>query len=75
LNKIVSRKKTSAIFLAIVLLAGTFAAISPSFIAGAQADSYYDTDEYTKYAMNMVNEYEDEPSYANDDGYGSEDRS
>ena len=25
--------------------------------------------------MNMVNEYEDEPSYANDDGYGSEDRS
>jgi hypothetical protein len=36
-NKIVSRKKTSAIFLAIVLVAGTIALMSPSFMTNAQA--------------------------------------
>ena len=74
MNKKVLTKTPNAIFLIIVLVAGTFAAISPSFMPGAQAEPYYDTDEYTKYAMNMVNESEDERSYAND-GYGSEDGS
>jgi len=44
LNKIISIKKTSSIFLATVLVLGTIAAISPSFMVGAaaQIDSYYD---------------------------------
>jgi hypothetical protein len=37
INKIVSRKKTSAIFLGIVLVAGTIALMSPSFMTNAQA--------------------------------------
>jgi hypothetical protein len=36
-NKIVSRKKTSAIFLGILLVAGTIALMSPSFMTNAQA--------------------------------------
>ena len=36
-NKIVSRKKTSAIFLGIILVAGTIALMSPSFMTNAQA--------------------------------------
>jgi hypothetical protein len=36
-NNIVSRKNTSAIFLAIVLVAGTIALMSPSFKTNAQA--------------------------------------
>jgi parallel beta-helix repeat protein len=43
LIKIILKKTTSAIFLAIVLLAGTFAAISPSsFIIGVNAQSEYE---------------------------------
>jgi hypothetical protein len=43
LNKIVSTKRTSAIFLAIVLVAGTIAIILPSFmtIEAVQAQPYY----------------------------------
>jgi hypothetical protein len=41
LSKIVLRKTTSAVFLAIVLVLGTFTVISPSFIVGAQAEPYY----------------------------------
>jgi hypothetical protein len=37
LNKIISTKKISATFLAIVLIAGTIAMISPSFMTSAQA--------------------------------------
>ena len=51
MNIIVSSKRTSAIFLAIVLVAGTIASISPSFMVGAaaQTDSYYDgMDNYKK---------------------------
>ena len=48
MNKIVSTKKTSAIFLVTVLILGTFAAISPSsFMVGAQAQAeseYYGID-------------------------------
>jgi hypothetical protein len=53
-NSIVTIKKTTSLFLAIVLVAGTFAAISPSFMVGAQADSY----------LEMENNYE--KSYGND---------
>ena len=61
MNKIVSIKNTNAIFLAIVLVAGTFAAISPSsFIIGVNAQSEY---EYS-YG------YEDNNS---DDNYNSAD--
>jgi hypothetical protein len=41
LNKIVSIKKTNAIFLAIVLVAGTIAMSLPSFMASAQAQQDY----------------------------------
>jgi hypothetical protein len=46
LNKIVSTKNTSAIFLATVLLAGTIALSSPSFMTNvsAQSESYYGMD-------------------------------
>jgi hypothetical protein len=40
-NKILSTKNTSAIFLATVLVLGTIATISPSFMVGAQAQEYY----------------------------------
>jgi hypothetical protein len=41
LNKIVLIKETSTISLAIILLVGTITLIYPSFIIGAQAESYY----------------------------------
>jgi hypothetical protein len=73
-NKIVSIKRNSAIFLAIVLVTGTIALYSSSFMttASAQSEFYYDTDEYTKYAMDMVNDYEDSSSHENNDAYDSE---
>jgi hypothetical protein len=61
-SKIVSTKTTSAIFLAIVLLTGTIAAISPTFIikgVNAQGDSYYGLDSHN-----------DRKSYGMDDSYG-----
>jgi hypothetical protein len=62
LRKIVSTQTTSAIFLAIVLITGTFTAVSQFFITtvNAQSESYYETDEYTKYGMDMINDYVDE---------------
>jgi hypothetical protein len=42
LNKIVLTKKTSAIFLATVLVLGTITLFLPSFMTGAQAQEYYD---------------------------------
>ena len=65
MSKIVSTKKTNAIFLAIVLIAGTFAAISPSFMTGAQAflmDNNYEPD----YGMDS---YDDKQSYGKDNSY------
>ena len=41
MNKIVSIKKTSAIFLAIVLVTGTITLFSPSFMKAAQAQQDY----------------------------------
>jgi len=62
LNKIVSTKVTTSIFLVIVLVAGTFAAVSPSFMVRAQAEPYLEMD--TKYGS-----YEPEPEYANNNIY------
>ena len=60
-NKIVSRKTTSAVFLAIVLLTGTIALSAPSFMIGsAQAQSYYDNDgmdkRYNSYGSDYGND-------------------
>jgi hypothetical protein len=41
LNNLKSTKSTTSIFLVIVLVAGTFAAVSPSFMVGVQAEPYY----------------------------------
>ena len=63
--KIILRKTTNAIFLAIVLIAGTFAALSPSFMTDAQAflmDNNYEPDYGT-------NSYEDKQSYGKDNSY------
>jgi hypothetical protein len=56
LKNIVLTKNTSAIFLAIVLITGTFAALSPSFIIGvnAQTEPYYEIE-------NGYSSYEAEP--------------
>jgi hypothetical protein len=64
LNKIVSTKRTSAIFIAIVLVLGTFALSSQSFNIGvnAQAQPYYGMDRY-----------DDMKSYGMDDSYGPTD--
>jgi len=70
LNNIVSTKRINALFLAIVLVVGTFAAISPSsFIIGvnAQTEPYYEKD--TRYSN-----YEQEPEYSSehmDKGYSA----
>jgi hypothetical protein len=71
LNKIISKKTTSAIFLATVLVLGTIAVSSPSFMtrANAQADSYYEMDnrydsyEPTEYTDNNSYEPTEYPSY------------
>jgi hypothetical protein len=57
LNKIISIKKTSSIFLATLLILGTLATISPSFMLGAQAQQDYGGID------NMYNSYEPEPEY------------
>jgi hypothetical protein len=63
LNKIVSTKILNAIFLVIVLVAGTFAAVSPSFIV--KAEPYYEMDRYNSYEPDYgVNN--DRKSYGND---------
>jgi hypothetical protein len=61
LNKIVSIKNTNAIFLAVILVAGTFAAIFPSFIIiGVNAQ---DGLEYYDGMGNRYNSYEPELEY------------
>jgi len=77
LNKIVSTKNTNAIFLATVLVLGTIALSSPSFMtnASAQSESYYDRmdDRYSNYEpTEYLPEYTDkkysshEPDYVMD---------
>jgi hypothetical protein len=72
-NKIVSIK-FNAIFLIIVLVAGTFAAISPSFIVGAQAEPYYEMDNrYNSYEPTEYPSYQPDykPEYPSDNNYKS----
>ena len=81
MNKIVSTKKTSAIFLAIVLVAGTIALSSPSFIVGdVQAQRDYGMDKkYNSYEQDYeMNSYDKkpygnsyEPNYEMDKKYNS----
>ena len=49
MTKIILKKITSAIFLAIVLIVGTLAAISPSFMIGAHAQQYVMDQRYNNY--------------------------
>ena len=67
MTKRVLRKTTSAIFLAIVLVAGTITLLYPSFIVGAQATSdgerYYDDDKNGSYEKDTEYGYE----YAQED--------
>ena len=62
--------KINACFLAIVFLAGTFAAITPSFIIGvnAQAESYGMDQKYNTYEPDygMHNSYDNKQSYGKD---------
>ena len=81
-NKIVSTK-SNAIFLATVLVLGTIAIISPSFIVGAQAEPYYGMDDrYDSYEAEYTdnNNYEPEypsykPNHPSDNSYKSKDSS
>ncbi len=71
MSKIISTTTINACFLAIVFLAGTFAAIAPSFIIGvnAQAEPYYGMDQrYNSYETNygMDNSYDNKQSYGKD---------
>jgi hypothetical protein len=63
LSKIISTKKINAGFLAIVLIAGTFAALSPSFMTDAQA-FLMDNNYKPGYGMNS---YDYKKSYGNED--------
>ena len=49
MTKIILKKTTSAIFLAIVLIVGTFAVLSPSFMIGAHAQQYGMDQKYNHY--------------------------
>jgi len=64
LNKIVSIKETSAIFLAIVLVVGTIALAVPSFSVEAQATSDRDKDYYND---DRKDSYEKERDYKSSD--------
>ena len=70
MSKIISTKKINACFLAIVFLAGTFAAITPSFIIGvnAQAEPYGMDQRYNSYEPDygMDNSYDNKQSYGKD---------
>ena len=68
MSNTVSTKKSNTIFLAAVLIVGTFAAISPSFIIGVNAQ------HYAQYGMDIgYNSYDDRKSYGMDDSYGVSD--
>ena len=70
MTKIILRKTTSAIFLAIVLIVGTFAAISPSFMIGAHAQQYGMDQRYNNYEPDYgMDSYDDKKSYGKDNSY------
>ena len=68
MSKIVSTKKINAGFLAIVLIAGTLAAVSPSFMIGVHAQQYGMDQKYNTYEQDygMDNGYDDNQSYGKD---------
>ena len=67
-SKIVYTKITTAIILAFILIAGTFAVISPPFITGAnaQAQPYYG---YNNYGSPEYPDNRYQKSYGNDNSY------
>jgi hypothetical protein len=74
-NKIELTKRFSAVFLAIVLVAGTITALSyPSFMIDVQAQPYYGMDNsYNSYGSDFgIDSYNDKRSYGNDNDYGYE---
>jgi hypothetical protein len=71
LNKIVSTKRTSAIYLIIVLGSGTISFMYPSFIIGAQAESDYN-DESDK-ENNKLNRMEDNDEESDNDELKNDD--
>ena len=77
MSKIVSTKKINAGFLAIILIVGTLAAISPSFVIGAHAQQYGMDQKYNNYELNygMDNSYDNKQSYGKDNSYPSKDSS
>ena len=68
MSKIISTKKINSCFLAIVLIVGTLAAISPSFMVGAHAQQYGMDQKYNSYEQDygMDNSYDDKQSYGKD---------
>jgi hypothetical protein len=84
LNNIISAKRNSAIFLATLLVLGTIATISPSFMVEAQAEPFYGMDDrYDSYEEEYTdnNNYEPieypsyKPEYPSDNSYKSKDSS
>jgi hypothetical protein len=70
LTKIILRKTTSAIFLAIVLIVGTFAVISPSFMIGVHAQQYGMDQMYNNYKPDYgMNSYDKKPYGKEDNNY------
>ena len=63
--------KINAGFLAIVLIAGIFAAISPSFMIGVYAQQYGMDQKYNSYEPDygMDNRYDDKQTYGKDNSY------
>ena len=74
MSKLESTKRTNAIFLLIVLVAGTFTAISPSFMTDAQA--FQKENNYNNYESDYgMNSHDDKKSYGKDNSYPSKDSS
>ena len=71
MSKIVSTKKINASFLAIVLIVGTFAALSPSFMIGAHAQQFNGMDQkYNNYEQDYgMNSYDNKQSYGKENSY------
>ena len=67
MTKIILRKTTSVIFLAIVLIVGTFTVISPSFMIGANAQQYGMDQKSKLYEPDYgMDRYDDKQSYGKD---------
>ena len=71
MNKIDSTNKINAGFLILLLIAGTFAAISPSFIFGAHAQEYGIQQKYNSYESDyeMDNGNDEKKSYGKENNY------